>query len=521
MGIDEYGVTASQVGGKVAGLAPSKYNPFGFMGNLGKYYKQASPYLSMLQGGGGTRGLVEGGLDMAASSMIPGYSQVKMFNQLTGGVNLNKMLGIKNPLSSLGNGIFGRKNTTPSDPYMAALGRYQADLAGQKSSAAENLRSAAERRAAIKPMQDKAENDLMDILSNGLSSRQLAPIYGEGVARNAAIGRGAESALAQKIAQRGVGGGIQAGMEQANLAAAGAREASLNNAITTQQLQQRPQQLATALSLLGQRDQQALQEQLYAQSAQSEANQLGMTAETNARELKMRQDAISAANRQNELEDLGGLLRMAQPELKKAYDKYIASRNRPATPLSNDALEAQIAQDSAPLGDAFGLDATQNIVAGLGEAGRRQQAGAAQAGTALSGLGGAMTAGAGIFGQPTRQQAEPVDFMQAQMGGQQLGAVQPVTDMSTRMRIDASPNQEIYEDTPDGMMIHMYKDPMSGRYLKRYMRGGAGTRAMTPEQQAGLIGAGGGIELTPEGIQAGATTPTGGFLSMNDILRFN
>ena len=54
----------------------------------------------------------------------------------------------------------------------------------------------------------------------------------------------------------------------------------------------------------------------------------------------------------------------------------------------------------------------------------------------------------------------------------------------------------------------------------RYISGGAGTRMMTPAQQAGLIGAGGGIELTPEGIQAGATTPTGGFLSMNDVLRF-
>ena len=110
------------------------YNPFGFMGNLGKYYKQASPYLSMLQGGGGTKGLVEGGLDMAASSAIPGYSQIKMFNQMTGGVNLNKMLGIKNPLSSLSNGLFGKKKTTAPDPYMAALGRYQAGLAGQQSS---------------------------------------------------------------------------------------------------------------------------------------------------------------------------------------------------------------------------------------------------------------------------------------------------------------------------------------------------------------------------------------------------
>lgn len=481
-----------------------KYNPFGFMGNLGKYYKQASPYLSMLQGGGGTKGLVEGGLDMAASSAIPGYSQIKMFNQMTGGVNLNKMLGIKNPLSSLSNGLFGKKNTTPSDPYMAALGRYQAGLAGQQSAAAEQMRSAAERRSKIAPMQDKAENDLMDILTNGLSSRQLAPIYGEGVSRNAAIGRGAESALAQKIAQRGVGGGIQAGMEQANLAAAGAREASLNNAITTQQLQQRPQQLASALSLLGQRDQQALQEQLYAQSAQSEAAQLGMNAEQNAREMKMRQDAVSAANRQGEMEEIGSLLRMAQPELKKAYDQYIASRQKKTPSVSNDALEAQIAEGSEPLGQAFGLNAAQQIAAGLGEAGRRQQAGAAQAGTALAGLGGAINQG--------RAQQEPFNFMQAQMGGEQLGAVQPVTDMSTRMRIDASPNQEIYEETPDGMTIHMYKDQMSGRYLKRYLTRKTGFGS-------GMIGGSDTVELSPQQIEFGATNPSN-FMSMNDILRY-
>jgi len=484
-----------------------RYNPFGFMGNLGKYYKQASPYLSLLQGGGGTKGLVEGGLDMAASSMIPGYSQIKMFNQMTGGVNLNKMLGIKNPLTSLSNGIFGKKKTTAPDPYMAALGRYQAGLAGQQSSAAEQIRSAAERRAKIAPMQDKAENDLMDILTNGLSSRQLAPIYGEGVARNTAIGRGAEAGLAQKIASRGVGGGIQAGMEQANLAAAGAREASLNNAITTQQLQQRPQQLATALSMLGQRDQTALQEQLLGQQAQAQALESGMNAEETARQFKMRQDALSAANRQSEMEDIGSLLRMAQPELKKAYDQYMVSRQgRKTTPLSNDALEAQIAEGSQPLGDAFGLDAANKFAAGLGEAGRRQQDIAGQAGAAVAGLGGAIMAGSNAFGQG-RSQQEPFDFMQAQMGGQQIGAVQPVTDMSTRMRIDAAFNQMIEEPQSDGTTLILYKDPMSGRYLKRYMSRGAGANGV-------------GVALSPEEIASNATTPTGGFISMNDILRF-
>jgi len=503
MSMDEYGVTASQIGGKVGGLAPSRYNPFGFMGNLGKYYKQASPYLSLLQGGGGTKGLVEGGLDMAANSMIPGYSQIKMFNQMTGGVNLNKMLGIKNPLSSLSNGIFGKKKTTAPDPYMAALGRYQAGLAGQQSSAAEQIRNAAERRAKIAPMQDKAENDLMDILTNGLSSRQLAPIYGEGVARNTAIGRGAEAGLAQKIASRGVGGGIQAGMEQANLAAAGAREASLNNAITTQQLQQRPQQLATALSMLGQRDQTALQEQLLGQQAQAQALESGMNAEETARQLKMRQDALSAANRQSEMEDIGSLLRMAQPELKKGYDQFIASRqgSGTGTPITSADISADLGRE-----ETMGAGRADQIIAGIGEAGRRQQAAAGQAGTALAGLGGAIMAGSNAFGQG-RSQQEPFDFVQAQMGGQQIGAVQPVTDMSTRMRIDAAFNQMIEEPQSDGTTLILYKDPMSGRYLKRYMSRGAGANGV-------------GVALSPEEIASNATTPTGGFISMNDILRF-
>jgi hypothetical protein len=496
-----------------------RYNPFGFMGNLGKVYKQASPYLSLLQGGGGTKGLVEGGLDMAANTMIPGYSQLKMFNQMTGGVNLNKMLGIKNPLSSLSSGIFGgKKNTAAPDPYMAALGRYQAGLAGQQSAAAEQIRSAAERRSKIAPMQDKAEGELMDILTGGLSSRQLAPIYGEGVARNAAIGRGAEAALAQRIASRGVGGGVQAGMEQANLAAAGAREASLNNAITAQQIQQRPQQLATALSLLGQRDQTALQEQLLGQQAQTQALEAGMSAEENARQFKMRQDAIAAANRQNEMEDIGSLLRMAQPELKKAYDQYMASRqNRGVkpTPITSADVATDLGRE-----ETMGAGRADQIVAGLGEAGRRQQVAAGQAGNALAGLGGAMMAGSNIFGQG-RSQPEPFDFMQAQTGGQQMGPVMPVTDMSTRMRIDAAMNQMIEEDTPDGMRIQMYKDPMSGRYLKRYISRGRGITGMSPNEAAALMGAGSqGIELTPEQIQFGATTPTSGFMSMGDILRF-
>jgi hypothetical protein len=367
-------------------------------------------------------------------------------------------------------------------------------------------------------MQDKAESDLMDILTNGLSSRQLAPIYGEGVARNAAIGRGAEAALAQKIASRGVGGGVQAGMEQANLAAAGAREASLNNAITTQQLQQRPQQLATALSMLGQRDQMALQEQLYGQQAQAQALESGMNAEETARQLKMRQDAVAAANRQSEMEDIGSLLRMAQPELKKAYDQYMASRQGRGvnpTPITSANISTDLGRE-----ETMGAGRADQIVAGLGEAGRRQQVAAGQAGNALAGLGGAMMAGSNIFGQG-RSQQEPFDFMQAQTGGQQMGPVMPVTDMSTRLRIDSAMNQMIEEDTPDGMRIQMYKDPMSGRYLKRYISRGRGITGMSPNEAAALMGAGSqGIELTPEQIQFGATTPTSGFMSMGDILRF-
>jgi hypothetical protein len=231
----------------------------------------------------------------------------------------------------------------------------------------------------------------------------------------------------------------------------------------------------------------------------------------------MRQDALSAANRQNEMEDIGSLLRMVQPELKKGYDQFIASRqgSGTGTPITSADISADIGREQT-----MGAGRADQIVAGIGEAGRRQQAAAGQAGTALAGLGGAMMAGSNAFGQG-RSQQEPFDFMQAQMGGQQIGAVQPVTDMSTRMRIDAAMNQMIEEPQSDGTTLLLYKDQMSGRYLKRYISRGAGMAAMSPDQNINLMNAGSeGVGLTPEQIQFGATNPTGGFISMNDILRF-
>jgi hypothetical protein len=82
--------------------------------------------------------------------------------------------------------------------------------------------------------------------------------------------------MQQNLAARGVGGGIQAGVEQANLAAQNERSAALNNAITQQQLQQRPEMLQAAFNILANRDAQAAAELQAGQGMTLQASQMAL-----------------------------------------------------------------------------------------------------------------------------------------------------------------------------------------------------------------------------------------------------
>ena len=344
-----------------------------FMGDYNKFmgaFNKYSPYLSMFngmtRGGNLAKNATESALDYGVSQ-IPGYGQayqgVKMFNQMTGGgLNFNKMLGVKNPLTQLSSSLFGRKKTAEeeqaADPEYA---KYMGMLSDMQNSSAAAERSALEKRQAIQPMQEKAVNDYMDILQNGLSSRQLAPVYAAGEARNRAIGAGAEAGLMSQVANRGMSGGIQAGLEAAVQGNRNALSADLNSRITQQQIAARPAMLGQAANLTMSMENQAQQELAQAAMNRMNASQIGLSAYNANQQDKRMQQQLEDARKTARNTEMGALIGKFGPDIAKGIQGLLNKGKLP--PGATDAYSPDTTiMDRVAVAnpEGFGIDYSKN-----------------------------------------------------------------------------------------------------------------------------------------------------------------
>lgn len=414
-----------------------QYNPFAFLGRLGKYnpnsvksvndfgssvgLNQANTGMGYLNAGqkalkGDIGGAIASGADTYLGAAIPAYGALKTFNQLTGGgINFNRMM---NP-----------RGTVYNEADLARRANMAGEIESQRNLASQQIRDATERRQAIRPQQEKIQSDILDMLTQGLSSRQLAPIYGAGEARNRQIGAASQAAMQQALASRGVGGGVQAGVEQANLAAQNERSAALNNAITQQQLQQRPEMLNMAANLLAQRDAQALSEMQYGQGLNLQATQLANQQALAERQQRMQEDAIARANRQQEMESVGQLMALLSPELqrlktrgKKTTASTAVPDIQPGIPLTVEEAPVETMDMPMPSDSALSV---QDVLRGT-------------------------------FGM-----AQPESLG---------GGLTQVTDLKTIEAINRDPNKRISQDLGNGLAMVAYLDPRTGRYMKMYAR---------------------------------------------------
>lgn len=315
----------------------AKTNYLDLLGKNNKYmaaFNKYSPYLgflsSMQKGGNIARNATEGLMDYGVSQ-VPGigqaYQGVKLFNQATGGINLNKMLGIKNPLGQMGDRLFGRRKTAEeeqqADPEYA---KYMTMLSDMQNAGAASERAALEKKQAIQPMQEKAIADYMDILQNGLSSRQLAPVYAAGEARNRAIGAAAEAGLMSQVANRGMGGGIQAGLEAAVQANRNALSADLNSRITQQQIAARPAMLGQAANLTMSMENQVQQELAQAAMNRLNASQVGLSAYNAAQQNERLKEQIANERAQARAQEIGALVGKFGPDIAQAIKKLTTKK---------------------------------------------------------------------------------------------------------------------------------------------------------------------------------------------------
>ena len=413
------------------------YNPFAFLGRLGKYnpnsvkgvndfgskvgLNQANTGMGYLNAGqkalkGDIGGALTSGADTYLGAAIPAYGALKTFNQLTGGgINFNKMMNPRKPVYD--------------EADLARKAMMTGEIESQRNLASEQIRGATERRQAIRPMQDKVQSDILDMLTQGLSSRQLAPIYGAGEARNRQIGAASQAAMQQQLASRGVGGGVQAGVEQANLASQNERSAALNNAITQQQIQQRPEMLNMASNLLAQRDAQALSEMQYGQGLNLQASQMANHQALQERQLRMQEDAAARARRQQEMENVGQLMALLSPELQRMKNRGKKATTPSATPDVQTDIPLTI--EEAPT-ESFQMPMPSDSALSVQDVLR------------------------GTFGM-----AQPENLG---------GGLTQVTDLRTIEAINNAPDKRISQDLGNGLAMVAYLDPRTGRYMKMYAR---------------------------------------------------
>jgi hypothetical protein len=418
-------------------MASNSANPFAWFGRMSKQNPKWAQDVNNLSGFTNTMGYMDAGqkalkgdvggalasgADTYLRTAVPAYGAIKTFNDITGGINFNRMMNPRKPVYD--------------ESKLAAQAMNANMIESQRNLASQQMRDAMEQRQQIRPQYEKVQNDLLDMLQQGLSSRQLAPIYGAGEARNRQIGAASQAAMQQNLAARGVGGGIQAGVEQANLAAQNERSAALNNAITQQQLQQRPEMLQAAFNILANRDAQAAAELQAGQGMNLQASQMALNQANLERQQRMQEEAIARANRQQEMENIGSVLALLSPELdrmkrreQKTPDKPYAPTNTPFTPENT-------------LG--YGLDTTIEQAPDVS------------------------------FDLPTPEVSaiRPRDIVNA--GRAQPanigGGIQQVTDVATMQEIEASETKRISKDLGNGLSLIAYLDPRTGRYMKMYAR---------------------------------------------------
>ena len=445
------------------------YNPFAFLGRLGKYnpnsvkgvndfgskvgLNQANTGMGYLNAGqkalkGDIGGALTSGADTYLGAAIPAYGALKTFNQLTGGgINFNKMMNPRKPVYD--------------EADLARKAMMTGEIESQRNLASEQIRGATERRQAIRPMQDKVQSDILDMLTQGLSSRQLAPIYGAGEARNRQIGAASQAAMQQQLASRGVGGGVQAGVEQANLASQNERSAALNNAITQQQIQQRPEMLNMASNLLAQRDAQALSEMQYGQGLNLQASQMANQQALQERQLRMQEDAASRARRQQEMESVGQLMALLSPELQRMKNRGKKPGTQEPTPavsseqIASEILADEKAQYDALLNAAPVVGRSGNFFQDLRDASELERS----IGEGSAPLGDAFNVQNVLRG--TFDLAQPQNV---------AGEMMRVTDVGTIDEIEASRAKRIMKDVGNGLAIMAYKDQATGQYFKQYVR---------------------------------------------------
>lgn len=262
-----------------------------------------------------------------ALNQNPYIAGINMFNDITGGIRFDKMLGM------------GPKKPQVTAAQRATDAGFAQQMADDRNAYLQQSNEAADQAQRYNEYVNAQRNILRDMQQNGMSARSLAPMLGQFANLNEQAAGAARSNVASNLSQRGlspssgIGAGAMTGVE---------------NALGAQQAQQRATIANQVMQDVSQfRNQMTAQDAAAADKAYARATDLRDSAamlpirqamlQMEQQKLNQARDQQMYLRRQGETEALGGFVGKMFPyiydEYRRGLDRKNADGTTPENPL--------------------------------------------------------------------------------------------------------------------------------------------------------------------------------------------
>jgi hypothetical protein len=322
----------------------------GYYSNMNRQYPGVGSMLQQGQRAGNVKylsstanNLAKGNIKEAAKSGIgyalnqnPYIAGINTFNQLTGGIRFDKMLG------------FGPKKPRPTAAQQKAELDYQTMLEADRNRYLSGATRAADSAQRYEEFLNAERNAIRDLEQNGPSARSLAPMLGQFAAQNYASEGAARSNTAANLSRRGISptSGLAIGAEAAIDTGLAATRGQQSSAVMNQVMDMLQQRRQAMLGVDAAARKSALDRE---ESMMDTASTLGLKGrELDMAERRMNElrDQQMFDRRQAEQKALGQFAGQFGPGILNELQR-MRDRNNPTSGMTSEQIAADLRRPEA------------------------------------------------------------------------------------------------------------------------------------------------------------------------------
>jgi len=287
--------------------------------------------------------LAKGNIKEAAKSGIgyalnqnPYIAGINTFNQLTGGIRFDKMLGM------------GPKKPRPTAAQQKAQLDYEEMLANDRNRYLTGANRAADSAQRYEEYLTNERNAIRDLEQNGPSARSLAPMLGQFAAQNYASEGAARSNTAANLSRRGISptSGLALGAEAAVDQGLAATRGQQSSAVMNQVMDMLQQRRGAMLGIDAAGRKSALDREESMMDTASTLGLKGREMDMTERRLNDLRDQQMFERRQAEQSSIGKFAGQFGPALMAEYQRYQNRGNQPST-ISPESIVADFNRPEA------------------------------------------------------------------------------------------------------------------------------------------------------------------------------